>query len=353
MSSTASLRLLLLATAVSWPTGALAQTDSSPSDPGKPLAAMASVGIKRDVGRGSNDPSLRSIVQGRGLGATFQATTKDKVATLKIAFPLGHDDKNAAYLRVSAPVSDGEEQTTVADLRELRSIPKIELGLRRVFWSVHQMGTPEERLATWRKGCQDNNQPEDCDLASLPAGVSESIVRTSLPVLIGLAGEAGNKTFSFLSPTSLEKGEARHTAFSMAGALGVFPAAKNASGFYYFGISGRFEEAYRAGTKAQVCRPIGATGSERCAEAVLGGPTKVTRHLGEIEARYYLGKNRQVLANPRLVRDFKQRTTGIELPVFFIRGADGGLNGGIALGWTSDQKTLTAMVFVGGVAPVW
>jgi hypothetical protein len=319
--------------------------------------------VKPKVQQGSTDPSSQSPVQGKGLAPTIEATTKDKVATVKVGFHLGDDEKNLAFVKVSSPIDEDADQTEVANLRGLRDVPKAEFGLRRVFWHLRQLGTASERRATWAQGCKDAGLAPECSWSSLPPQAKSSIFTSSVPFLVGLSGEVGNKSYSFLDPSSLAKESSSRTSFSVAGAFGVYPAAgkgyapgggnKAGGRLYYLGINGRLEQSYKAGAKAEICQPIASTEAEKCSDAVLGGPTKTTKHLGELEIRYYLGKNDQILLNPKIVRDFKNHTTGLELPVFFIKGPDGGLNGGLALGWTSDKKALTAVVFVGGVAPVW
>jgi hypothetical protein len=75
----------------------------------------------------------------------------------------------------------------------------------------------------------------------------------------------------------------------------------------------------------------------------------MTSNIAQLEVRqYYAGG--QLAINPRISRDFKQKVTGVEIPLYFLKDGKGNLNGGISPGWRSDTKAVTVLAFVGSMS---
>ena len=176
------------------------------------------------------------------------------------------------------------------------------------------------------------------------------------PKLIALTIEGGRKGFTWSDAGTLAKKEARHTLYSAAVAFGVFPlisirAKSPLQGLYYVGVNGIYETSYKAQSKTNLCVPFGTGGVLRCSDVSIGSPSKRIKAIAQLEARKYFGPS--FLAIPRVSRDFRNNVTGVELPLFFIKDQKGGLNGGISLGWRSDEKSIVASVFVGHFSEIW
>ncbi|MGH8239324.1 MAG: hypothetical protein ACREXP_20215, partial [Steroidobacteraceae bacterium] len=55
---------------------------------------------------------------------------------------------------------------------------------------------------------------------------------------------------------------------------------------------------------------------------------------------------------PIVIRDFDEKVTGVELPLFLVHdepseGQAGPLTGGVKLGWRSDTDDITVGLFIG------
>jgi hypothetical protein len=46
-------------------------------------------------------------------------------------------------------------------------------------------------------------------------------------------------------------------------------------------------------------------------------------------------------------RDMTEGVTGLELPISFLRAADGALTGGVSFGWRSDEQGFAIQFLIG------
>jgi hypothetical protein len=133
-----------------------------------------------------------------------------------------------------------------------------------------------------------------------------------------------------------------HTSWSIALSGGVL--TRNA-----IWLSGQYTHAvnHAAAPATQVCSPLGDTPSLQCGNRVLRAPSRTASEIVGGEVRKFL--NRRFAISGRLHYDFKEEVTSLEVPLYFLRNSDGGLTGGVSIGWRSDTDALVASAFVGQV----
>ena len=84
---------------------------------------------------------------------------------------------------------------------------------------------------------------------------------------------------------------------------------------------------------AILCPPSGG-GVVTCVEGAIGGPSAITKKLLSAEMRGNFGA---VGYSLRVAHDLESDTTGIDLPIYLLRNAEGALTGGLRLGWSSES----------------
>ena len=76
-----------------------------------------------------------------------------------------------------------------------------------------------------------------------------------------------------------------------------------------------------------------------------GDPSRTNRL--SFEAKQFVGTKFAVA--PKLNWSVDESVVGVEFPIYLLQAKDGGLTGGVTLGWRSDTKAFTASAFVGPV----
>ena len=104
------------------------------------------------------------------------------------------------------------------------------------------------------------------------------------------------------------------------------------------------EETYKAGSKAEVCVPLGTAGALTCVERIIGAPTEKTSEL--LFGEYRTLTTASFAISPRVEYDLKDSEWGVRVPIYFVTNKKEQLTAGIALGWTEEGGS-GAAVFVG------
>jgi hypothetical protein len=105
--------------------------------------------------------------------------------------------------------------------------------------------------------------------------------------------------------------------------------------------------AYQGAPETEVCSPLTGTLSLQCGKRVLRAPFRQASEIIGGEVRKFFNSRFAITA--RLNHDLKDDVTGLEVPLYFVRNSDGGLTGGISIGWRSDTDAVIASAFVGQV----
>jgi hypothetical protein len=147
-------------------------------------------------------------------------------------------------------------------------------------------------------------------------------------------------TFTYRDTSALERHTIAHTAYAIEAGGGYRLASMTVNG------SVRWEQSYRGRTSQNVCTPatFGPSGTETCADMVLGAPFTRDRAIASISGAWSVGGNGA--ARLTVSQDLRRGTTGIDLPVWIIANAAGGLAGGARFGYRTNSRQLTVALFV-------
>jgi len=96
--------------------------------------------------------------------------------------------------------------------------------------------------------------------------------------------------------------------------------------------------AYRSGDTHFVCQPVG-DGVLDCADQAVGAPARTRVRTLTVEARHALGAGLAI--SPRVILGIGSHSVAVEWPMYFLRGAKGGLSGGVIAGWRHSHTAGT------------
>jgi hypothetical protein len=294
-------------------------------------------------------------------GASLTASTEAKTVAITATFATSRLSELA--LRASAPLSENEPRTTVLQLDGLanksRAGAEWRYGEQRLP-SVADMKTLTEGL--WAI-CQrmSHEQPSGgergievtgCSIADLQKNPeATALMKRYFPRrnawYFSLKGDVGPETFKFVDATTFA--DDKETRWSASGSVVVgLLTARNV----YIAGRLRYDHAYEAAKTQAVCSIGTADSKTSCPQKVVGEPTATTLKVTEAEIRRYLkvvsGLN--VGASWILRRDWEEKTTSVEFPLYFVKDKDGGLSGGVSIGYVwsrgSDSTGARFTVFV-------
>lgn len=151
----------------------------------------------------------------------------------------------------------------------------------------------------------------------------------------------GTEDFEFLDQMTFSEQETNKTVRS----AGISLMGVNMARRYTLGLTYRYEMTYEAGEESTVCTEGDLSGVFNCITSPVGAPTRKNSDLASLSINVLRPK--WAIASV-LTFDFEDDEYGIEVPIYLVRKAtDSTFTGGLSLGWTSDEKDLTAQVFVG------
>jgi hypothetical protein len=159
----------------------------------------------------------------------------------------------------------------------------------------------------------------------------------------GLATRGGYQDFTFYDAMSLGKNKKRHSLWSTSLFGAYLPLEKLSA----FTATFTVESAYKDAKSSSLClQTPPATGTFlTCADGPIGEPSRTTTQILSLEWRRQITE--KVAFSLQASRDFKNRISTIQLPLYFIGDAKSGLSGGLTLGWTSEDHKASLGVFVG------
>lgn len=287
---------------------------------------------------------------------SFEGAQDDKIVRGQIGVQYGRFTLTAGA-KTNVTKGAAERPTTLADLDGLRNKTTGEFSL----YGSHWLGRGEDPNNVLDAPCnqfaEETGKKEGTDFKcrlgwfakdSSAAGrrAYDTIIDALSPRAILFVGGNGNiapEEFKFVGKTDLKVAKEMHTSWSVSGVAGIALKTNMVIAASY-----RRAVAYQAGDKAQVCSALGSTGSTTCAEKVLGGPGGPDKtNVVSFEVKQFFGGGFAVA--PKINRDFTNGVTGIQIPIYVLQDKNGGLTGGITLGWRSDTKAFTASAFVGPV----
>lgn len=363
--------LLILGFGFSLGNAAFGQDTCRPQDTAAPQAQLFEETCQGAI-RPAVDPSLTSVTRRTSLQAQITSTQDDQEASVEFRIGSDKGDSNGKSkssvwhaLKISGPINKNQSQTELVTLEGLQKNTKIgyvfswrSVDPVLVFRSVTPKNFDEmlceahkEDKPNQNTDCKNLNPDSDAILFEELGYGSEPY--KALLKKLGLAGSflvgleatyAAPNSFDFVTTDSLEVQSETHDGF--AAALGV-GWLRYQQGFYYLGLSYRYEEGYQSGKEQEICQPFGTDlDALSCAKRVVGAPTESKKQIASVEARRY-SRDGSFALNPRFSYDFENSVSSVQLPVYFLKDGKGILNGGLTAGWRSDTDDFTLSLFVG------
>jgi hypothetical protein len=294
----------------------------------------------------ATDTSLVSPIVGATPVFTLESSADETTANALLGIQQGDVTLSVKF---SGPVRKGST-TAFAGLDGLHNKASVDFGVGYLHWTVEDPG-PALKPACERLAAIQNKQLNevDCSLQNLRR-VSKDTGEPLVPRIdpgnaYFFTGrvKAAREDFEFVDSISYAAAEpATRTSSSYQVAVGWLT-----SGNWVLGANFRHEKTYAAGSDpTEICRTV-ATGITSCDQAVVGEPTFAAADLYQVEVRRFLSAHLAI--NPRLTRRVSPRVTAFDLPLYFIANSDGGLTGGVNVGWRSDRPGPALTVFVGQV----
>jgi hypothetical protein len=272
---------------------------------------------------------------------------------------------NTWSITASAPLNKTSDDSVIANLDGLANSSSIELGFssftahgkRQAAFAISKLGVVdavckrafEARLA--KEGTKVPDKIEGCDsnLVSMYASDEDKVLFESTfwdldnanRTLWGATAKLGYQDFEYIASTSTTKLKQNETPWS----VGIWGAFQPQNKQLLYTLSAQYQRTYKEGTASAVCpTPVAPPAASVCLTGPLDPPKLITKKLLTAEARTRINSVGVALS---VTRDFEAKTTGVEVPVYFVADKDGKLTAGVKAGWRSDTKSASFGVFVG------
>jgi len=192
-----------------------------------------------------------------------------------------------------------------------------------------------------------NSGDDFTELANLDGLVGSARVQFSYTTSATAVGTAYSITATFSEPGFAYRDTltlARRSVDHAAYAIEVGDGYRWTSSALHAAV--RWEQSYRARSAQNVCTPasFGPAGTTTCANLVMGAPSSSVKTVASVSGAWSIGGNGAVRLT--LSHDVQHGVTGIDLPVWVVRNAAGGLAAGVRFGYRTDARQLTASLFV-------
>lgn len=309
--------------------------------------------------------------------STVSITLSDDESTVEANYSINTINNFVFNTGISAPWNKQDEIGNVGTSSGFANAVTFKLGVARQFWpdilpddSVTNLCDALE-VSLAEKAADTNLSKEDkekivkaqndvllCDLQTLKKYIADSTLSPSFELeelenrwrkafgldkrLFGFAFDASysNPSFTYLDSETLEKGTDRVDDFRLKASFNVFSPGRES----LFEISAEQSVSHSV-TAAQICNPIGETGSLNCG-ATFFGPVEKSESLF-LGLRY--SKQLEGSAFSFIVRqDIDNEETYVSIP-FWLKSAAGSKNlrPGIRFDWDTDEKQASAVLFFG------
>jgi hypothetical protein len=303
--------------------------------------------------------TLDSPVGGIGNAVEVTASNDSGNATVKLSRSLS-TPQNSSFstftLTASAPIDKSSDRTDLATLDGLRNAFTLGTKLTWFRMSGRRNFAGDQKLVDKR----DEICGELQRALKLPADTEPDcgidLVKKNLPnryveyrqllidpdgwlVSYGVEPKVGYKKFTFLDGTTLSKMSDSKEPWSVEAFIGFAPSKSQT----LITIGGNYQSGFKDADSGILCPPLSGSGPIACKTGPVGKPVSDDAELLYVEIRHQFGWAGISL---RATHDFKESLTGVDLPIIFIKGPDGGLTGGVRVGWNSTSHW-QAGIFVG------
>jgi hypothetical protein len=266
-------------------------------------------------------------------------------------------------LKLSGPIGETSDQATLVDLDGLANKATADFGLSWVRWNPTADPVVQRQVcvrylidtgkaldeaaarALLRQTAPDGTLLFPCTWLSLPKNSKyrdqfDEAINWGTPVLLSARFKVGRQQFKFVQPPSFIDEKVSHNSYA---GVASFAVLTNKLGLLRAGYE--YQSVYEPEDKSEVCTPIDGSTSLRCRDISIGPPTKKISNIVQFEARKFFSS--LLAVNPSINYDVKDDIWGLQLPIYFFQSKQGGLNGGVAIGWRSDEKEIIVKAFVG------
>lgn len=290
--------------------------------------------------------TLDRAVQDAGGGVEINAGTDSSNATITAS--RSNSQAGGVYttwtVTASAPVDKSAERTDLVTLDGLRNA--FTLSAKYTWFDLSGMRNPTApaHKSEFLKFCGDlwaeiakrGGSEKECDSERvdkyLPGRLDEFMALFIDPkghmLSMGIAPKVGYQTFSFLDSTTLKKLSDSKAPWSVEVFWGYMPNNTQT----LFTVTADYQQGFKNADNGILCPFTGVGGTVACKTGPVGKPVSDDAELLSLEIRRLFGN---AGASLKITRDFKEKLTGVDLPVTFIKAKDGSLTGGIRAGWTN------------------
>lgn len=308
----------------------------------------------------ATDPEPRAVGVILPKALTIDLSEKDKKSSLSGNFKQGNLTISA---KLTAPIDNADQPVAFADLTGLTAktvgegkvtymswkpnIDRVRLTAacrmlkngRRAFRGEQPLA-PDEPV-----GCRDDEFESEDEIApEVLLSARELLVRAvdrGMPWFYSFSAEGGRQNYPWVDRTTLADMKVSRTSRAF-----VFSVATLRANDDFYSLAYRKGTNHEAGKATQLCVPLTeGSASLVCKQTALDGPTQKDAEVVILQYRRFFTENLAI--SPKVARDIKSNITQIDVPVYFFRNPTGGLTGGASASWRSDEREVTARIFVG------
>jgi hypothetical protein len=299
----------------------------------------------------------------------IEAGTANSQVSIKSSFKLnaGNGKTDTLSVVASAPIAKGADNTTLANRSGLNSATTLTLA----FTSTTLRGTRLPGAEVLDLYCADGkpfkaaflSTQENksaklvCDTDNIKALAEKQLItmpeyRAFRSAFFGPEAAVhawsvslfgGYQDAAYYAATSLAKTTRRNSG----GGLSVNYSYAPLEATQLFAAAFSLQSRYKDARSTTACLPAAAPGNAllTCANGPIGAPTRKNTQTLDLEWRRRVSE--RYALSVQLSRDFKDKVTSLQLPLYLVGNDPDGLTGGVNLGWASDDKKLSVGVFVG------
>ncbi len=316
--------------------------------------------LREETKKGSTVPEPRAVGVILPKAITVDLSEKDKKGSISGNFRQGNIILSS---KLTAPFEDVDEPVVFGDLTGLTAKTSAEASLTYLSWKP-RIDRPRflaacRALENGRRrfkqkellgegelvGCRDDEFASATEIAAADLEAARKLLDGSFDKgtvwLYSFAGEGGRQNYKWIDRADLS--EKKESQTSRAFTFSVSTLRKNDD---YISLAYRKATNYEGGKPTQLCSPL-ADGSTSlvCKQTSLDGPTQKDAEVVILQYRRFITDSLAI--SPKIARDLKDNITQIDLPIYVFKNNDGALMGGAAASWRSDEKEVTARVFIG------
>jgi hypothetical protein len=295
--------------------------------------------------------TLDRAVQDTGGGVEINAATDSSNATITLSRSVSSQPKGVYTtwtVTASAPVDKSADRTDLVSLDGLRNA--FSLGAKYTWFNVSGMRNPaaapadREKLlnfcrdlsAAFKKQGGTEKEPDNCDSETVQKFLPDRFDDfqdlffnpNGRMLSLGIEPKVGYQTFSFLDSATLKKLSDSKVPWSIQAFLGYMPVRWQT----LFTVAANYQQGFKNADNGILCPFTGAGGTVVCKTGAVGKPVSDDAELVSLEIRRRFGN---AGASLKVTHDFKEKLTGVDLPLTLLKDKDGSLTGGVRVGWTS------------------